>query len=99
MGVRVRDRRELKLSAQELDVLLYEFLTALIVMKDADSLLFREFDVSVREGNKTLVCHMKGERIDRKRHRLRSDVKAVTMHMFEVRKEKVMWRATVVLDI
>jgi SHS2 domain-containing protein len=42
---------------------------------------------------------MKGDTIDRENHRLRNDVKAVTMHMFGVKHEGGVWRATVVLDI
>jgi len=30
---------------------------------------------------------------------LENDIKAVTMHMFEVKKEKNSWKATVVVDI
>ena len=45
---------------------------------------------------------MRGEEIDRERHALRNDVKAVTMHMFGVKKARGKggrWEATVVLDI
>ena len=46
-----------------------------------------------------LTCEMDGEAIDRERHALRNDVKAVTMHMFGVKKAGPRWVATVVLDI
>jgi SHS2 domain-containing protein len=42
---------------------------------------------------------MEGEAINRERHRLRNDAKAVTMHMFGVKREGGLWKATVVLDI
>ena len=31
-----------------------------------------------------VVCHAKGETLDRARHRIKSEVKAVTYHMMEV---------------
>ena len=40
-----------------------------------------------------------GEKIDMKKHEMLVDVKAVTMHMFEVKKEKNIWKARVVLDV
>ncbi len=93
-----RVRRQVSLVGDDLDRLLYDFLTELIVLKDVDSLLVKEFRVDV-SGGKSLTASLAGERIDRKRHRLRNDVKAVTMHMFGVKKVGTRWKATVVLDI
>jgi len=91
--------REIKLGADTTDGLLYDFLTRLIILKDVDSLLFKTFQVSIDGGGKKLVCTMKGEPIDRQRQRLRNDVKAVTMHMFGVKRSSSGWKTTVVLDI
>jgi SHS2 domain-containing protein len=93
-----RVTRRLRLKGVDPDGLLYDFLTELIVLKDVDSLLFKKFRVAV-PGDGSLEATAEGERIDRSRHRLRNDVKAVTMHMFGVRLEGGRWRATVVLDI
>ena len=95
--LRKRVRRTIRVQAADADRLLYDFLTELIVLKDVDSLLFKEFHVEVKEDS--LVAEVAGEKIDRKRHRLRNDVKAVTMHMFGVVRDGPRWRATVVLDI
>jgi SHS2 domain-containing protein len=91
--------RNVRISSEDLDRLLYDFLTEIIIVKDVDSLLFREIEVEVAPDQKSLEATMKGEPIDRDRHMLRNDVKAVTMHMFGVRQEGVRWKATVVLDI
>ena len=42
---------------------------------------------------------VRGEGIDRQRHPLLVDVKAVTLHRFRVALEDGAWRATVVLDV
>lgn len=97
--VRPRLTREFEMSSESLDRLLYDFLTELIVVKDVDSLLFCSFAVKVSPDEKSLKAVAKGEAIDRKRHGLRNDVKAVTMHMFGVSQEAMRWKATVVLDI
>jgi len=91
--------RKLSVASESLDTLLYDFLTQIIVLKDLDSLLFREVEVNVAPDMKSLEASLRGEAIDRERHSLRNDVKAVTMHMFGVRREGGKWRATVVLDI
>lgn len=97
-SVRPKLRKDVRVAADDMDRLLYDFLTELIIMKDVESLLFKEFDVSI-DGEKSLICTMKGETIDRARHKLRNDVKAVTMHMFGVKRAKTGLKATVVLDI
>ena len=91
--------RRISLASPDLDRLLYDFLTELIIVKDVDSLLFSEFDVDVSPDGTSLKASATGEAIDREKHVLRNDVKAVTMHMFGVRKEGPEWVATVVLDI
>jgi SHS2 domain-containing protein len=101
------DRRSLRPAVEnritiktgDLDGLLYDFLTELIVLKDVDSMLFKSFEPRVSRDRRSLVCTAAGEPIDRLRHRLRNDVKAVTMHLFGVKNEGGVWKATVVLDI
>ncbi|MDG6913729.1 MAG: archease [Nitrososphaerota archaeon] len=91
--------REITLTSDDADRLLYDFLTELIIAKDVDSLLFRDYSVKVSSDGRSLRATARGEPIDRERHTLRNDVKAVTMHMFGVRHEQGRWKATVVLDI
>ncbi len=91
--------KKISVRAESTDGLLYDFLTELIIMKDVDSLLFKSFDVQLSKKGKSLTCELGGETIDRERHSLRNDVKAVTMYMFGVKREKGRWTATVVLDI
>jgi SHS2 domain-containing protein len=98
-GLRPTVERQVKLRSVDIDRLLYDFLTELIVLKDVDSLLFKRFEPHISPDGRSLACEMKGEPIDRERHRLRNDVKAVTMHMFGVKHEAGLWKATVVLDI
>jgi SHS2 domain-containing protein len=91
--------REFRLSSPDLDRLLYDFLTELIVAKDVDSLLFGSFEIRVDPVKFSLTAIARGEPIDRERHRLRNDVKAVTMHLFGIKKDEKNWKTTVVLDI
>lgn len=94
-----RVRRTIAISSEDLDRLLYDFLTELIIIKDTDSLLFAKFKASVDSQTNALRCSLLGEPIDRVRHKLRNDAKAVTMHLFGIRRSGRRWKATVVLDI
>jgi len=62
--------------------LLYAFLSELLFIHDSESVLLSEFRVRFEGGR--VRCEAKGERIDTKRHRMRSGVKAITYHMLSV---------------
>ncbi len=97
--VRNKTVRTITLASIDIDRLLYDFLTELIVIKDVDSLLFSQYRVHVSADGTALKAVARGEAIDRENHSLRNDVKAVTMHMFGVKHEGTGWKSTVVLDI
>ncbi|QQG49466.1 MAG: archease [archaeon] len=97
--LRAAKSKEVTLNAEDRERLLYDFLTELIVVKDVDSLLFKEVKVTLTKDGGALKASLRGEPIDRVRHTLRNDVKAVTMHMFSIVNTPEGWKATVVLDI
>lgn len=78
--------------------LLYEFLEEIVYLKDAESLIFKRCDVKI-SGNYKIEAKFFGEKINKDKQVLNTDVKAVTMHMFNLNKENDGYRATVVLDI
>jgi SHS2 domain-containing protein len=69
--------------------------------KDARLLLLRPLSLTIipESGRYTLHSVARGERIDPARHPLTVDVKAVTLHRFQVEETKDGWRSVVVLDI
>ena len=97
--VKLGMKKTIKLSADSLENLLFDFLGELIYLKDTKGLLFSRFIVKVDEKKKTLTAIMCGEQIDRKKHDLRNDLKAITMHMFVLEKRVKGWYARVVVDI
>jgi len=91
---------EIKLENGSVDGLLIDWLSELVYLKDTENILFTVFDVNIRKNDVYILkAEAKGEKIDREKHSLRSDVKAVTYHMFEVTKKGDDWTARVVLDI
>lgn len=84
----------------ELDLLLYNFLSELVFLKDARCLLLRvkSVDIIEQNGKYTAKVAAFGERIDPKKHPLLVDVKAVTLHRFSLEKTDTGWQAVVILD-
>jgi SHS2 domain-containing protein len=93
--------RIIRLDNEELDLLLFAFLQELIFYKDARRLLLHADHVQIeeREGVLHLESLVRGEQIDRVRHHLLVDVKAVTLHRFQVLFRDNAWRAVVELDV
>jgi SHS2 domain-containing protein len=103
-AVKPKIKKEIRLNAGTIDKLLLDFLQEFVFWKDKSLLLFSKVNVSVKEpaiGKNpfSLVATLSGDKIDIKRHEMLTDIKAVTMHMFEVKKEKGYWSCRVVLDV
>ena len=90
-------KKEIKLDSSDTEMLLYDFLSEIIFFKDAEELLFSKFDVKLDRNS--LEASLSGEKIDRQKHSLRTDVKAVTLYRFKLWKEGSLWKASFVLDI
>ncbi len=86
---------------KDIERLLFDFLDDLLFYKDAELLLFGKFDISIsqEDGEYKLKCVAHGEELDVSRHDPRVDVKAITMHLFEVKKKGEWWWAKVLVDI
>ncbi len=99
--VKQKTKKQIDLTADNIQDLLYDFLSELIYIKDTDGLLFSKFSVKVEQdvAGYSLYAIAYGEKIDRKRHGLRNDLKAITMHMFELEQRGKEWYARVVVDI
>lgn len=80
--------------------LLYKFLEEIVFYKDAEQLVFSRYNLSIeRNDGLVLKATLQGERIDNDKHKMIVDVKAVSWHMFELKKEDGDWKAFVILDV
>jgi SHS2 domain-containing protein len=93
--------KRIKGAAENIEMLLFHFLQDLIFYKDADLLLFSDFQLTIvqREGEWHLHGTAYGEEISPDRHQLLVDVKAVSLHKYQVQKTAKGWRAVVILDV
>jgi len=101
-ALRLTETVPLALTQDDIEMLLFDFLNELIFYKDARRLLLLPQHLEIEEvpgGGYHLEATLMGEEIDPQRHRLDTDVKAVTMLRFSVVRVPEGWRATVVLDV
>jgi SHS2 domain-containing protein len=100
-AIEPRETRQIELANDEVDMLLFDFLQELIYFKDANRLLLRirEVQIHEKEDAYSLNATAAGEPLDPARHQQRADVKAVTLHQFQVEQTDSGWKTTVILDI
>jgi SHS2 domain-containing protein len=98
-AVRDQQREEVVLSAETPADLLASWLNELIFRSETRHLLYSRFDVRVADDGLSLRAEVGGEPIDRDRHILDHEVKAVTHHGLALRREGEGWLAELILDI
>ena len=88
----------LKVSSDERDTLLIEWLNELIYFFDAKHILFNRFDIeSLTRNELKATCH--GEAFDPTKHKIKRGVKAATYHMLRLDKNNDGYKAQIILDI
>lgn len=93
-------KKNIEVEADNIEMLLFNFLQELIFLKDTQLLLFNKFDIKINKKYKyKLKTKAYGEKLDMKKHELLVDVKAVTLHNFRVEETKAGWKAYVILDV
>lgn len=99
-AINPKQERTISLDDPSVERLLLDFLSELVYLKDAEAMLFSQFEVNII-GKETYHLHAKlhGEPIDPSKHRLGVDVKGVTLHRFKFEQLSDGFQAQVVLDI
>ena len=81
-NIGTNEETDIRVSGIDDEDRLYSFLSEMLFIEDADNLILKEFEVSFDSDD--VICHAKGETLDRSKHRIRSEIKAVTYHMMEI---------------
>ena len=95
--VRHERRVDVSLSGEELDLLLFDWLNELLYYFDTEHLLLGKFEVVVTPTG--LTGSAWGEPLDRTRHDLEHEVKAITYHGLRVERVGADWLAEIIVDI
>lgn len=99
--LKTKIKKKIKIEANSIENLLYDFLSEILYLKDAEQLIFSKCSVKIEGKNKkyTVNAELFGDIINPQTHKLENDIKAITMHMFKIEKIKNGVKATVVVDI
>lgn len=87
----------ISLEAGRLEDLFFDWLSELLYSLDGRHMLLSRFDV--RLSGLSLRAEVAGEPIDRDRHELAHEIKAITYHGLKVEQAPDGWLAEVILDI
>jgi len=90
-------RQDIEVTASDEESLLVAWLNELVYRFDTEGIIFKRFDI-IQLDNNHLKARAYGEKVDRSRHRLKTEVKAATYHMLKVEK-KDGFRVQVLFDI
>ncbi len=96
-AVRPVETQTVELTGTDREFLLFDWLRELLYRFDAEHWVFARFDVTVRDDGLTATVH--GEKLDRTRHHLSHEVKAITYHDLKVEPDGDRWLAEVIVDI
>lgn len=94
-GIGTDEEIDIRVTGMDDEDRLYSFLAEMLFIEDCDNLILKEFEVSFEDED--VVCHARGETLDRSRHRIRSEVKAVTYHMMDIDYDEP--SVTVIFDV
>jgi SHS2 domain-containing protein len=96
-SIRRVEQISFKLDGKVSELLLFDWLNELLFTYETQHLLLAQFDV--RFGASGLRADAKGEPIDRSRHVLDHEVKAITYHGLKLLPSNKHWMAEVIVDI
>lgn len=100
--VKPKEEVRIELRAEDEKALLYDWLEHFLYLRDARDLVLSKFEVgelSREEGGLKIRARAWGERLDPKRHDARTEVKAITYHLMEIKHTQDRCSVQAVVDI
>ncbi len=98
--VEPKDEVRVEVEAEEVEMLLVEWLNELLSQAHLSGMVFRDFRVKIRrEGSMRLEGVAMGERLNPEKHLLKVEVKAATYSMLEVGRRDGRYYARCIVDV
>ena len=95
--VRPEERRTVTVSAPDIELLLVEWLNALLSMSDIERMVFSKFEVKIN--GTSLIGSAWGESLDRERHQAHVEIKGATYYLLCVQELDNRYVAQCVVDV
>jgi SHS2 domain-containing protein len=94
--------RNIKIKAEDKEALLFDFLTKFLYLFDVEELIFSKISIhpiKKDDGNYTLEAIASGEKFDKGKHELGTEVKAITYSFMNIEEKKKKVKINIVFDI
>ena len=91
------ENRVVSVSAPDHELLLVEWLNALLSISDVERMVFGKFEVKIKDT--MLIGTAWGEGLDQARHEPKVEVKGATYHMLSVKQQDLRYVAQCVVDV
>jgi len=95
--VETRESRDISVHAPDHELLLVEWLNALLSLSDIERMVFSTFKVTIDDS--ALSGTAWGEKLDQRRHEPHVEVKGATYHLLSVKQEDGRYVAQCVVDV
>ncbi|WP_048059258.1 archease [Methanococcus vannielii] len=95
------EKRYFELESDDLEGLLYDFLTELLILHDSEALVFSEFDIEIIKKNEGyfLKCSSNGDFFTIDKYEPKEEVKAITYHRMNISNENEVWKVEFIVDL
>src|SRR3989338_2190192 len=87
--IKIKIKKEIELESSNVEQLIY--------IKDAEYLIFKDFKIKIKDNKLTAI--LEGDKINPKKQILLTDVKAITLHKFSLKKSKQGYKAVIIPDL
>jgi SHS2 domain-containing protein len=96
-----KTKEKFKVIGEDLENLLYNWLETVLIKVSRDGIVFSTFDLKIRKLNHRydLRGYGSGEQLDLRKHKPKTEVKAVTYHLMRIIKEEGKVSARFLLDL
>ncbi|HEY7129107.1 MAG TPA: archease [Nitrospira sp.] len=93
--------RHITKADEDLETLLFDWLSEMVYWKDAAGVVFHEapLTLTLQQGKWTVSGKLEGAPVNSQLQELRNDVKGITKHLYRVGQEGSVWKARVVVDV
>jgi SHS2 domain-containing protein len=84
--IEAKELREIEISAEDLNALLFEWISELLYIFDIDELIFSKFELKIEtvKSGYRLIGKCWGEKFDPSKHPPRTEIKAATYSLMEI---------------
>ncbi|MCK4261861.1 archease [bacterium] len=97
-NVQVKKTLKIKQEAPNVEELFLSWLSELLYQYNCKEMVFKKFAID-KLTEEAISARAQGEKLDLRRHQLKTEIKAVTYHELKVQKLKDCWEGQVIFDV